>query len=89
MISSRPRPLLTDGLWLLQGGEWQVDLDTMGDGRPTHMKGNIMHSVVFATDSAGRPLPAPVSLLVAASFAGQGDGDLHTRTCECRVHTDT
>jgi hypothetical protein len=65
--SSSAQVLRLDG----PNASWTVDLDTGAKGT-AHMKGNIMHSVVFATDSAGRPLPAPVSLLVAASFAGQG-----------------
>ena len=52
-------------------GSWAVDLDTGAHGT-AHMKGNIMKSVVFRTDAAGRALPSAVSLLVAASFAGQG-----------------
>ena len=52
-------------------GSWVVDLDT-GAGGVAHMKGNIMHSVVFRTDSTGKLLPQPMTLLVAASFAGQG-----------------
>ena len=52
-------------------GTWRVDLDT-GSGGVAHMKGNIMHSVDFGTDSKGRLLPQRISLLVAASFAGQG-----------------
>ena len=48
-------------------GTWQVDLDTMAEGRPTHMKGNIMHTVTFTTDSKGRPVDR--TLLVAASHS--------------------
>ncbi len=52
-------------------GTWTVDLDT-GSAGVAHMKGNIMHSVEFGTDSQGRLLPEKISQLVAASFAGQG-----------------
>ena len=39
----------------------------MADGRPTHMKGNIMHTVTFTTDLKGRPINR--TLLVAASHS--------------------
>jgi hypothetical protein len=51
-------------------GSWVVDLDT-GAAGVCHMKGNIMHAVSFFTDSDGHSIK-PVSRLIAASLAGQG-----------------
>ncbi len=52
-------------------GRWVVDLEmgrTNGRGL-RYMKGNILKSVTFTRDGAGKPLARPVNLLVAASGA--------------------
>ena len=54
-------------------GQWQVDLDTNKNGlgytagNIRHMKGNILKSVTFTTDTNGKKIN--VNLLVAASWA--------------------
>jgi len=55
-------------------GRWEVDLD-MGksNGRGLrYMKGNILKSVTFSRDGAGKTLPRPQELLVAAAGAYSG-----------------
>ena len=52
-------------------GRWQVDLD-MGKANEhglRYMKGNILKSVTFTRDAAGKLLPKPQNLLVAAAGA--------------------
>lgn len=58
-------------------GDWQVDLDTgkSNDLGLRYMKGNILKSVTFTRDAAGKPLPKPQNLLVmaaGANFKGGG-----------------
>ena len=51
--------------------KWQVDLD-MGQSNDrglAYMKGNILKSVTFTRDAAGKPLPHPENLLVMAAGA--------------------
>ena len=50
---------------------WQVDLDM-----PMHLRPEILHSATFTTDGTGRPLPSPVTLLMAAAYQGSGDGGI-------------
>ena len=53
------------------GGRWQVDLDTgKANGFDLrYMKGNILKSVTFTRDAAGRRLEKPQNLLVMAAGA--------------------
>ena len=53
------------------GGQWQVDLDfgKANDFGLIYMKGNILKSVTFTRDAAGKPLEKPRNLLVMASGA--------------------
>jgi hypothetical protein len=50
---------------------WQVDLEM-----PQHLRAEILQSVTFTTDGAGRPLAAPVTLLLASTYQGNGDGGI-------------
>jgi len=55
-------------------GRWRVDLDlgkAGGEGLG-YMKGNLLHSVTITRDGAGRPLPRPRNLLIAAAGAYAG-----------------
>jgi hypothetical protein len=66
-----------DGKWAqvlrLDGptARWQVDLDM-----PLHLRAEILHSATFTTDGNGRPLPAPVNLLLASTFQNDGNGGI-------------
>lgn len=55
-------------------GTWKVDL-ALG---PRHLRVTALTSVTFATDSEGKPLAAPVNLLLAASDS-QGESHIWTR----------
>jgi poly(A) polymerase len=50
-------------------GSWQVDLDTGASNRlgARYMKGNIIKSLTFTTDSDGNPLSRPRNVLVMAA----------------------
>ena len=48
---------------------WVVDLD-MG---PQHLRPELLKSVTFTLDAEGRPLPAPDTVLVAATYDGPGN----------------
>jgi hypothetical protein len=58
------------------GGSWKVDL-ALG---PRHLRVTVLKSVTFATDADGRPLQAPVNLLVAASDIQSGERETHIWT---------
>jgi len=58
------------------GGPWTVDL-ALG---PRHARVTALESLTFATDGEGRPLPAPVTLLLAAS-------DSYGRPTESHIYT--
>ena len=49
---------------------WTVDLE-MG---PQHLRPELLKSVTFTQDAEGRALPAPDTLLIAATFDGRGSG---------------
>jgi hypothetical protein len=50
---------------------WQVDLDM-----PQHLRPEILHSATFTTDGSGVALSAPVTLLLAAAYQGNGSGGI-------------
>ena len=47
------------------GGPWTVDLE-LG---PQYLRVEVLESVTFQTDGAGKPLPKPVDLLLAGTFS--------------------
>src|SRR5208283_232170 len=49
------------------GGKWVVDLE-LG---PRFLRPEILKSVTFTTDGAGKPLAQPVNLLLAAAFSSR------------------
>ncbi|MBV8408372.1 MAG: hypothetical protein JOY64_12120 [Alphaproteobacteria bacterium] len=49
---------------------WSVDFE-LG---PRHLRTELLKSVTVTQDSSGRPLPAPETLLIAATYDGSGAG---------------
>ncbi len=66
-------------------GTWKVDL-AMG---PRHLRVTVLESITFTTDGQGRPLPAPVNLLVAASDIQSGHRETHIWTRDDQTGTWT
>lgn len=66
---------------------WTVDLD-LG---PQHLRTELLKSVTFTLDAQGRPLPAPETLLIAATYVGAGRGgvDVFVRNDETGSWTKT
>jgi hypothetical protein len=55
------------------GAPWVVDLE-LG---PRHLRPELLTSVTFTTDAAGRTLPEPATVLLAAAYDGSGESGIH------------
>jgi hypothetical protein len=64
------------------GGRWRVDHafeDRMPSGRARHLAIGAMAEVRFTTDGNGKPLPSPVSILLASTWDLSGEVDVFAR----------
>src|SRR5207248_4670212 len=82
----RPGPEGLQGAQILvldrPGGQWRVDHafeERLPDGRWRDLAVGALSEAVFATDGSGRPLPRPVSLLLASTWDLTGAARVFTR----------